>query len=668
MQPIKLIILGVLFFIVFSPSLLSSYLTWDDTTHIYENIQVFQPLNLATLKSIFTSFVNDTYIPLTTLSFNLEHKIFGLHSWISHLVNVVGHLAIVYCVFIFIVRLGLGVWTALMAASIFAVHPMHVESIAWATERKDILCALFYMLALIYYQKFLTHSNKSHYYFSIIFALLSILAKPMAVSLPWVLFLMDWYYKKPFNRHYCLLKLPFAIIIFTIASLTFFKLDGDLNLIFPDSMLIFIWSATFYIQKFILPYPLLPLYAPHYPVSILNPSYIFAIGSLLSIGISIWFLRKNKPILFGMAFFLSTIFFFFRVDFADINIVADRFVYLPSLGLCLVMGILLSKAPRYVVVGICLILSIITFNQCYVWMNDTTLWTKILHHEPHNKIAREKFKNILTPKITSPFDVRQFKEDCTTSHECLERGVYSVRFGKFALAFSDFNNAIRLDNRNEEAYINRGNLWQTRGNFAHAHLDFDRAIKLNPHSSALLSKAILLGLEKETANALNFFKKAIATGRDLDRALFERGHFYATLDQCEHAIADFTAAITHRPQYKESYYAKGLCALQVNNFELAASDFNRVIALDPNNADAYGNLCHTNVQLNQLNIALNACNVAIKLFPFEENFYNDRAKAYFLLKIYPKALDDINKVIAINPQNKEAQQIRRQINKLFTAK
>lgn len=672
MPALLLFILSLTTFAVYSPALNAVYLRWDDTKHITGNVPVFMPFSVETVQHIFSSFINSTYIPLTTLSFHLQHHTIGLDAFASHLINVSGHILIVVLVYLFCLRLGAKSNAAMIAASLFALHPMHVESIAWATERKDILCGIFYLLTLLAYQQYLRRPQKRFYALSLGLGLLAILSKAMAVSIPWILLLLDWHHDKKITRARLLSKIPFAAIIFPVAALTFFQLDGHPTLHFPDSLLIMIWSTAFYLQKFLWPYPLLPAYSPEYPIVLTNPAYWIAIIVLCLSAFGLWRIQKDRLLLTAGLFYILTLFFFIRVDLADVNVVADRFIYLPSIGLCLILGIVLEKTHRIIPIILCVILGSLTFTQTLIWQNDNNLWRHVLYHQPHNRLAQEKIRQLRAAQQFPRVDYQHFHQMLSRvpnqAKAYLKRGNDLAASGDFPLALDDFNSAIGLDPKLEEAYINRGNVYQARGDMARAFADFDKAIALNPTSSALLSKAILLGLDRKIDQALQYFKRAIATNKDLDRALYERGYFFAANGECEKAIADFSAAIIHNSGLADSYYQRGLCAYKTENFELAKNDFIQVSVIRPNDDAALGQLCRVDLRTQQLSTAIKDCSKAIALNDTQAQYYNDRAKAYFLLGAHGKAIADLDRVIALDPQNSQAHMIRNQIGQFTNPK
>jgi hypothetical protein len=196
LQKILIVVfLAVATFLVFSPVLKAGFLNWDDTTHLTGN-DTIRSLNWNNVKKIFSTTVNDTYIPLSLLSYALEFRFFAYNPLVYHLDNLLLHIALVILVFYFAMQMGLNLRAAFIAALLFAVHPMRVESVAWITERKDMLYGIFYVLALMAYWQYLKNKKLSYYIWALVCCLFSIAAKPMAFSLPFALFLFDWFVKR----------------------------------------------------------------------------------------------------------------------------------------------------------------------------------------------------------------------------------------------------------------------------------------------------------------------------------------------------------------------------------------------------------------------------------------------------------------------------------------
>ncbi|MCX5680983.1 MAG: hypothetical protein NT079_01660, partial [Candidatus Omnitrophica bacterium] len=245
----------------------------------------------------------------------------------------------VFFVFLFMRQLGISVWAAGFATLLFAIHPTRAESVAWVTERKDVLYGIFYMAGLNAYLRYIKDNNRNFYFLTIALALLSILSKPMALSFPLILLLCDWYGKRKIDKKIILEKIPIFFIIFIVAGMTYLRHVRVPVNSYSEALLIWPWTLTFYIKKFFYPVTLLPVYNIPKPVSIINPTYLSALLAAIAIPFILVRFRRFRWLLFSFGFYFLSIFFLLRFDYGhDAQSVADRFMYLASLGFCFFAG------------------------------------------------------------------------------------------------------------------------------------------------------------------------------------------------------------------------------------------------------------------------------------------------------------------------------------------
>jgi len=241
------------------------------------------------------------------------------------------------------------------------------------------------MLALISYVRYVDSKSKWSYVLSLVFGLLSILAKPMALSLPLVLFLCDWFKKRKLSPQMFFDKVFYFLYIIPIALLTFALNAREIHALSLKSFLIWCWSLTFYILKFVFPYPLIPLYDLPEPISFSNPLYVLPLFVILIMMFLFIRLKTHRWFIFAFLYYFFSIFFLLRYDqTVDISIVADRFMYLPSLGFCLMIGnyaqgsliqlknnkLIIQRAYVGLIIIIFVLFSYLTFNQCNVWKDS----------------------------------------------------------------------------------------------------------------------------------------------------------------------------------------------------------------------------------------------------------------------------------------------------------
>ena len=463
---------------VFSPCLHADFLNFDDPAHFLQNPAVLGS-SADSIKSIFTQTVNKIYIPLTTLSFAIEHFFFGFNAFVFHLDNLLLHVMNVLLVLLLAQRMGLSSKAAFLAALLFGIHPMKVESVVWVTERKDVLYAFFYLLALHQYWSYLKNKSIGVYMGTVLFGFVSMLAKPMALSLPLVLLLLDWFQGRRWDKNVFIEKTPFFLYTAEIGSLSYlFNIRNPIENI-VQAVLIWIWSFNFYILKFIWPYHVSFIYLLPQPITLANWSYIGSVGMfILVIGILIrW--RHHRWLIFAFGYYFLSIFFLLRFDEQmDYTAVSDRFMYLPGLGFCLGLGAGLERwlKPKNSIIPLILIFIVfwggLTFRQCRIWRNSLSLWNEVVRQYPQASMAY------------------------------YGRGMAYGFLWENNLALADFSKAIDLNPLRDDAYFMRGNIYFYQGKYKEALGNIDRAIKLNPSNlEVYIFRAVIEEKDKDFSRA-----------------------------------------------------------------------------------------------------------------------------------------------------------------------
>lgn len=572
---INYILPAILFFtfLTYLPVLRAPFISLDDNVTLTANTSI-RGLTWENIKTIFTSLINKTYVPLTILSFAVEYKIFGLNPFGYHLTNLLFHLAITGLVFRLGRRLNPSTAATTAATILFAIHPMHVEPVAWISSRKDLLYSLFYLLALDQHITFRQNSPRNfgstilnrHYQRIIFFGLISMLAKPMALSLPLILLLYDWFAMKKLTRAHFLEKIPFLLFIIPVALISFMANTRPHALHLAEGLLIFMWTGTFYIQHFFWPQPLTPFYVLPQPVSLMNPAYhqaIFIAGASLSV---FMLRRRDRLLLFGFLFYALSTFFLWRFhNDPDITMpVADRFMYLPSVGLCLWLGVIAANcfaqknsALRKFSIGTAILLAVFLAQQSFsysrTWQNEITLWSHAIKAIP-----------------TAFYPYRQRAQ------------VFLVQ-KKYAQAIADFNTAVELKPAFAPAYFNRATAYRAMEKLDLALADYTRAIEIDPtYPDPYNNRAIVYDLSGNKQQALADFNKFIELAPDQIEAYFNRGKLLLSMKQFADALNDFNIFLSKRPNDHNGYYFRGLAYRGNGDKTKAREDFQNALNLKPN--------------------------------------------------------------------------------------
>jgi len=487
-------------FCALQPSLDNGFVNWDDPAYIQGNPQITN-LEARNIKNIFTSYVNSNYQPLSVLSLAIEYHFVQLNPWLYHFDNVFLHIINTLLVYLFCFALTKNHLSAFLTGLLFGIHPTRVESAAWVTERKDVLFALFYLLGLLSYLRARTIIKRSFgpYLLTFILFILSLLAKPTAITFPLVLMFIDYYEEKKFKIKNTLRLIPFFLISFLFGIVTIFGTfipDADIYPVFDAFLLRINGQHTVYPSPFnLIDHILLVSYAvsnyigkifwtvglsPYYPyppkVDGLFPLtiYLYPLFLLIISKVSYTLRRSHSLLFFSLCFFLSGILLNLPFRYVGhISIMGDRFTYIAYIGPFLIIADLLSKSlqrlnnfKKKILLTSLICLITISFiyqsrNLSRIWKNSGILWSYVA---------------LLNPNDPLPY---------------FNRGNYYFDQGDFKKAVIDYTIAMKKGGYLYKASINRAISLYQFGHHTKAIEDLSRAIKIRPKSiQALLTRAL----------------------------------------------------------------------------------------------------------------------------------------------------------------------------------
>ncbi len=573
-------------FLVFSSVLNHGFVDWDDDVNVTENPNV-KELNATTLKNIFTGEVIGGYTPLTTLSFAIEHAIFGMKPGVFHTTNLLLHLVNTLLVFILIRRLGFSLFVAAFVALLFGIHPMRVESVAWITERKDLLYGMFFLASLIVYTRFRQHGHRRFYYITLLLFVLSLLSKIQAVTLPLVLILIDYLQERRLIAKQLLNKIPFlALSLLTgVIGILLLSQRGSLeinsDLPFYQRIFVGTYSLCVYLYKAVVPYPLSAIYPM--PAS-LSATFYLSAGMVLILLVAAWrFVRKKPEWVFALLFFVVNVVFMLQVVGAGTAFLADRFTYLAYIGLFIILAMLAEQAfrirwPLVTVIPVAIwviIMSLITWFQVKVWKDSETLFTNVIDRYPNSLIAHNNL------------------------------GIFFREQGQIEKAVAAYTRAIAVSPGGYLAYSNRGEVYFETGEWDKALVDINRALELNPdNSKALGNRAAIFGSRKQYDEALADLNRALELDPANQRARSNRVLAHYTLGRYEAAVNDATIYLKTNPTDPDMLNQRGRCYGYLNRNEEALSDFNQAIRLNPRKGSYYQNRSYQLSQMGNFKSAL----------------------------------------------------------------
>ncbi len=608
---------------VFSPSLDDGFTNWDDPVYVQDNPLVTTNNSLPLLK-IFETPVSANYHPITILTLALNYRNSKLNPMEYHLENVIFHLLNNILVFVFIFLLTRRkLLMASIVALFFGIHPMHVESVSWVSERKDVLYVFFFLAGLITYLRYRETKKIVWYTFTFLLFILSCLSKGMAVVFPVILLLIDYLNGVKQNRKVIFEKIPFFLlsIIFGIIALKIQQSGQAITAmntftIFQRLMVVS-YGAIMYIVKFFVPYKLSTLYP--YP-DIYNPNgipLIFYLSPFILLGIIgalIYFFRKKeKEIVFGLLFYFVSVALVLQVISVGSAIMADRYSYLSYIGLLFVVahvinkawqskaGILASMKYPFIIIAIIgiVIFSYQSYSRTLVWKNSEVLWTDVIDNYPDAAIAyvsRAAYYNTKneTKKALADYNSALKLNVFSSSsyrNAYFNRGLIYSNYGKTDSAFADLTRVIEIDPGYADAYINRGLLYYSVGKNNLAIADYNKAIALDPNNAnAYNNKGLLYYKNFKDDSAIADYNKAIALNSSVATYYYNRGLEYKAINQYGKALEDFTKGIQLNPENVGLYYnARGVCYVSLQNYTEAITDFSRAIQINPSAAEYWLN-------------------------------------------------------------------------------
>jgi protein O-mannosyl-transferase len=566
--------IALMTFAVYLPALRNGFTVWDDDLYVVANPHI-RSLNLDFVKWAFFDFYAGYWSPMTWISHALDFAAWGVNPLGHHLTNVILHAVNTFIVVILILKL-LDTWnktvkkdiqaapltdrtkliTSGVTGLLFGLHPLHVESVVWVSERKDLLCALFFLLSIITYTTYVTvlangsRGKKSnniarhkYYFLSAFFFILALMSKPMAVSLPAVLIILDWY---PFDRirsfkaflAAIIEKIPLIGFSFVSSLLTILaaKTQGALTPMelatLPVRVLVAGRSLLDYMGKIIWPINLLPFYAYPRNVSIVSLEYFSVATLLIVITATCMVIAKRQRLWLAVwCYYIVTLMPVIGIVRVGLQSMADRFTYLPSIGPFLIIGLvvawvankkvvsskisLLMKPIGLTVAFIILIsMSYLTIKQIFLWENDIKLWSYAIDRDPDGAVV------------------------CYNN-----RGTAYGKMGQYDKALEDLDKAIMLYPDYSDAYSNRGIIYSKIGLLDSALQSFNKAVALKPNAAeAYSNRGVAYAMNGQYDKALEDYDRAIELNQDYAVSYYNRGKLFLNTGKQERALADFQKA------------------------------------------------------------------------------------------------------------------------------
>jgi tetratricopeptide (TPR) repeat protein len=615
---------------------------WDDAGYILKNPYI-DSLSWQNIKDIFSNFYFSNYQPLTLIVYAIIYKFVGTQVFLYHLVQFVFHVFNTFLVYKFISLLQEKKWISLGVALLFAVHPMHVESVAWISEMKDVLYTFFLLLALITYHYYVNKPEKKTkwYLWTIILFILSLLSKPSAVIFSVVLLAMDLYYERLWRWKTWIEKIPFFLLSLAFGIITILAQEGAIQELGPvlkgyERALIVIYSYILYLWKFFLPIKLSAAYP--YPIKdggVLPTEYFIVPIALIALCIIIYLLRKDKKFVWGILFFTINLLMVIQIIPVGGMIASERYTYIPYIGLSFSVLTLMDKYIKnikinYVLLSIVVVVfTFLAHQRTYYWRNGDVLFSDVLQKYPRYAYGYNN-RGFL---YWDHYAIDVYKDNPQMKEKFVEK------------ALQDFTRAISLDYTYAEPFHNRGILYYNTGRPEEALADFNRFLELKPDNlDGLLNRANTLSTLGRYDEAIPDYNRYLSIKDDDAKAYMWRGVAYFNTLKYDSAIIDFNKSIEIDPDYYEPYYWIGVIYYNQKDYAKALEYLDMSLSRNPNNANAYiwKGLCYMN--MNEYHKAIEQYSRAIEQDTNNIAAYINRFNAYKLIGDIPNAQKDYERL------------------------
>jgi tetratricopeptide (TPR) repeat protein len=641
----KWTVLGICVFLaaitlaVFSQTLRCEFVNYDDDSYVYKNPAVTCGLTLKGIEWTFTHVVLSNWHPLTMMSHMLDCQLYGLKAGGHHLTNVLLHTGSVILLFLVLRQMtglrpdkGVGatapqagaMWRSAFVAAVFAIHPLRVESVAWVAERKDVLSGLFFMLTLWAYVRYVEQSkvqspkSRVFYGLALLFFALGLLSKPMVVTLPFVLLLLDYW---PLNRftpptpapavtgNGDLLKnhsVPWRLILEKIpllaltgaACVTTMVTQKDIIAPVPLALRIgnAVVSYVVYLRQMVCPAGLAVLY-PYPRNGLPGWEITLAVVLLAAISTGVFLRRQKEPyLLTGWLWYLGMLVPAIGLVQSGWRAHADRYTYLPQIGLYFALtwaaGDLVISwryGRRILGVGalsVIVALLVCTWKQTSYWRNSESLWTHTLGCTSDNSIAHMNLGVTLTLQgrldeaIEHLQKALQINPGDAEAHDNLGGALFQK--GNVDEAMAHYQKAIQLKPDYAEAHYNLANMLAQKDQFAEAIAHYQKAIQLNPDfAEAHYNLGVVFGMQGRLDEAVEQYRKAIQTIPDYADAHGNLANVLAAQGRLEEAIPEYRRTLELVPNSGQAHFRFGQALQAQRNFAAAIKEYQKVLDLVP---------------------------------------------------------------------------------------
>jgi len=657
------------------------FVNYDDDQYVYQNPHLRSGLSWEGITWAFTSVYASNWHPVTWLSHLLDVQLFGLDAGWHHCINLLLHCANAVLLLLILFHMTQAPWRSAFVAALFALHPLHVESVAWIAERKDVLSTFFLLLTIGAYARYAKRPCRARYLIVVALFALGLMSKPMLVTLPFVLLLLDWW---PLGRvtrfdgetlaRLIREKLPLLLLSLASSVATYAAQvkGGAVRSLqaYPLGIRIahaFVSYATYAI-KTVWPSSLAVFYQHPWLTRGGDPDWQVAGAVILIAAISFLALRqvRRRPYLtVGWLWYLGTLIPVIGLVQAGSQSMADKYTYVPLIGLFVmiawggseVLASLRTPTKIAAALGVTLLgsLAAASWFQVAHWQNNVTLYTHALQVTAHlNWIANYNLGRALEAQgkleesIPYYLDALRAAPNDARAHNNV--GSAFAAQGKFDEAIRLYREALRLDPKYAEIHDNLGNALAARGNLDEAISHYREAIRLDPKcADAYRNLGNLLISRGEVENAIANYRLALSIDSDDVLTHNNLGNVLAAQGNIDEAITHFREALRLDPKYAEIHDNLGNALAARGNLDEAVNHYREALRLDPKCAEAYRDLGDLLIKRGDAENAIANYRLALSIEPDDVLAHNGLANALIRQGNIDEAIANYREAIRINP-------------------
>jgi tetratricopeptide (TPR) repeat protein len=626
------VFLAVIVWIAFGQTLRHEFVGYDDQRYVVRNPWVTNGLTPGGIKWAFTHVHASNWHPLTTISHMLDCQIYGLQPWGHHLTNILLHAAAAILLFLALRKLTADLWPSLLVAAVFAVHPLRVESVAWVSERKDVLSGVFFMLTLWAYARYVRCNGAASFWYVtvVVFFALGLMCKPTLVTLPFVLLLLDYW---PLGRSQPSLslgggitgdkwtwlvveKLPLFVLSAASCVATLLAQQDALDVSLKPPLMERVGNAlvsyAIYLAQMIWPARLAVLY-PYPEGNLKFAQAILALLLLLSISAAVFVWRRKYPFLLtGWLWYLGMLVPMIGIVQVGSQVRADRYTYLPQIGLYILVAWgameLFHQWRRSRVILAAAALLIITalitrsYFQTSYWRDTETLWRHATATTSNNYIATNNLAQVLFQSgrfdeaIAECQKALKIKPDLAAAHNNLgvalirskQGGGTDLRQKSIDEAIGHYRAALQIKPDFMQARSNLGNALLQKGQVDEAIAQFRKALEVDAqYAEAEFSLGKAFWQKREVNEAIAHYQKTVEISPEYAEARYSLGNAFVAEGKYSEAIANYEDAVRIRPDYFEAHYNLGCVLATVGNTSDALNELNEAVRINGDSPKAH---------------------------------------------------------------------------------